>query len=255
MRETPWATRSAPRRSRREADGALRRRPPGRFANNIPGGARCVLERPPALAASCVLKSTANHSESAFATASPVSVGRAVSLQRWPPSPHPMRSLAPQPSTFARATKAPGSGSGSARSAGRPCSRPKKVTNSRLWLSPWAPSPTRAFRHRKIRSTTVADILGFDYRQGRRHTTRTPHRGEPCRQGTTANVPPDPSTPVRSNRRVPQVLLEPGQHSNCRLQGSSRSRCAGKRASPRRFRPCKLRRDPCIRIHALAVAD
>jgi hypothetical protein len=164
---------------------------------------------PPVPAASCVSKFRGNHSESAFATASPVSVGRAVSSPHWPPSLHPMRSLAPPPSTFARVTKAPGSGSGSARSAGRPCSTPKKVTNSRLWLSPWAPSPTRTFRHRKIRSTTVADILGFDYRQGRRRTTRTPPRDEPCPQGTTANVPPDPSTPVRSNRRV-RGLLKPG---------------------------------------------
>jgi hypothetical protein len=135
-------------------------------ANNIPRGAQCVLEQPLVPAPSCVLKFRVNHSESAFATASPVSVGRAVSLQRWPASPHPIRSLAPQPSTFALVTKEPSSSSGSALSAGQPCSTPKKITNNRLWVSPWAPSPTQAFLHLKIRSMTVADILGFNYHEG-----------------------------------------------------------------------------------------
>jgi hypothetical protein len=192
------------------------------------------------------IESTANHSESAFATASPVSVGGAVSLQRWPPSPHPMRSLAPQPSTFARATKAPGSGSGSARSAGRPCSRPKKVTNSRLWLSPWAHSPTRAFRH-KIRSTTVADILGFDYRQGQRRTTRTPPRGEPCparaqrqtcrltlppRRGQTAGSPGPVGARYSTLIAVSTAALDLGAPvTGPAHAGSARANCAGIPAS------------------------
>jgi hypothetical protein len=41
-------------------------------------------------------------------------------------------------------------------------------------VSPWAPSPTQAFLHLKIRSMTVADILGFNYRQGQTRTRRTP---------------------------------------------------------------------------------
>jgi hypothetical protein len=143
-------------------------------ANNIPRGAECVLEQPLVPADSCVLKFRVNHSESAFATASPVSVGRAVSLQRWPASPRPTRSLAPQLNTSALATKEPSSSSGSALSAGQPCSTPKKVTNNRLWVSPWAPSPTQVFLHLKIQSMTVADILGFNYRQGQTRTTRTP---------------------------------------------------------------------------------
>jgi hypothetical protein len=143
-------------------------------ANNIPRGAECVLEQPLVPADSCVLKFRVNHSESAFATASPVSVGRAASLQRWPASPHPIRSSAPQPSTFASVTKEPSSSSGSALSAGQPCSTRKKVTNNRPWGSPWAPSPTQAFLHLKIRSMTVAGIPGFNYRQGQPRTTRTP---------------------------------------------------------------------------------
>ncbi len=141
--------------------------------DNVPRGAQCVLKQPLVPAASCVSKFRANHAESAFATASPVSVGRAVSLQRWPASPHPIRFLAPQPSTFAWATKEPGSSSVSALSAGQPCSTPKKVTNNRLWVSPWAPSPTQAFLRLKFRSMTAADIPGSNCRQGRRPTTRT----------------------------------------------------------------------------------
>jgi hypothetical protein len=138
--------------------------------------AQCVLEQPLVPADSCVLKFRVSHSESAFATASPVSVGRAVSLQHWPPSPRLIRSLAPQRSTFALVTKEPGSSSGSALSAGQPCSTPRKVTNNRPWVSPWAPSPTQVFLHLKIRSMTVADILGSNCRQGQRRTTRTPPR-------------------------------------------------------------------------------
>jgi hypothetical protein len=47
-----------------------------------------VAERLPA--ASCVSTSRVNHSASGFATASPASVRRAVSLPRWPPSPYPL---------------------------------------------------------------------------------------------------------------------------------------------------------------------
>jgi hypothetical protein len=153
-------------------------------ANNIPRGARCVREQPLVPAASCVSKSRVNHSESASVTASPVSVGRAVSLQRWPASPHPIRSSAPQLSTFALVTKEPGSSSASALSAGQPCSTPKKVTNNRLWVSPWAPSPIQTFRHLEARSTTVADILGFNYRRGQGRTTRTRPDCKPCPKGT-----------------------------------------------------------------------
>jgi hypothetical protein len=67
---------------------------------------------------------------------------------------------------FALVTKEPGSGFGSALSAAQPCSTLKKDANNHLlvWLS--APSPIRAFLHRKIPSTSAADILGFNCRQG-----------------------------------------------------------------------------------------
>jgi hypothetical protein len=71
------------------------------------------------------------------------------------------------------ATKEASSGSGSARSAGRPCSTPKKVMNNRPWASPWAPSRTRAFLHPGIRSMTAADTRGFNFRRGQTRTTRT----------------------------------------------------------------------------------
>lgn len=157
----------------------------------MPRGAKWGLEQRPAPAASCVSKSEVNRSESAFATASPASVGRAVFLRPWPASRHPTRSLAPQPNTFASATRAPGSGSGSARCAGRPCSTPKKVTKTRRWPSRWAPSPIRAFRRREIPSTTAADIPGFDCRPGRRPTTWTPREGEPWPNGARRYLPPN----------------------------------------------------------------
>jgi hypothetical protein len=141
-------------------------------ANPIPRCAKWVLEPPHVPADSCVLKFRVNHSESAFATASLVSVEPAVSSRRWPASPHPTRSLAPQPSTFALATREPSSPFGSALSAGRPCFTRKKVTNNRLWLSPSEPLPTQTFLHLKVRSMTLAGILGFSCHQGQAGTTR-----------------------------------------------------------------------------------
>jgi len=143
-------------------------------ANPIPRGAKWVLEPPHVPADSCVLKFRVNHSESAFATASLVSVEPAVSSRRWPAFPHPTRSLAPQPSMFALATREPSSPFGSALFAGRLCFTRKKVTNNRPCLSPSAPLLTRASRHLEIRSMTLAGTLGFSCHQGQTGTTRIP---------------------------------------------------------------------------------
>lgn len=116
----------------------------------------------------------ANPSASAFATASPASVGPAAFSRRWPASPLPIRLSAPQPSTCGSATKEPGSSSDSALCAGQRYSTPKRVANNRLRVSPWVPSPTQAFRHLETRSMTAADILGCSYRQGQGRMTRTP---------------------------------------------------------------------------------
>ncbi len=162
---------------------------------NLPRGAQCALEQPPVPAASCASKFRENHAESASAIASPVSVEREASLQRWPASPLPMRSLALRPSTFASVTREPGSDSGSALSAGRPCSTPRRVMNSRLWTSPWERLPTRPSLRLGIRSMTAADMLGFSYRQAPRRTTRTqPDRQPlPLAQRQTCRLIPLPT--------------------------------------------------------------
>jgi hypothetical protein len=137
---------------------------------------QCFAEQPFVLAASCASRSRENPTESGSAIVSPVSVGRAVSLRRWPASPHPTGSLAGQPNTFTSVTREAGSHSGSALSAGQPSSTPKRVRNSRPSPSPSERLPTRASPHPKTPFMTAAGIPGFNYRQEPPRTTRTPRR-------------------------------------------------------------------------------
>jgi hypothetical protein len=186
----------------------------GWSANNFPRGTECVLEQPLVPAVNCELKFMANPSALAFATAWRVSVGQAAFSPRWPASPLPIRFPAPPPSTCASATKEPGSNSAFALSAGQRCSTPKRVTNNRLRVSPWAPLPTQPFRHRKFRSMIVADILGCNYRQGQRRMKRTP---SDCAHGGQKWIVSNPShqnalliTPPSTRSAAPWVAEAAG---------------------------------------------
>ena len=161
-----------------------------------------MLEPPPVPAANYVSKFTANRSAWAFATASPVSVGQAVSSRRWPASPPPTEFSAPQPSTCALATRDPGSGSGSVPSAGQRCSTPKKETHDRLPASQWEPLPTRIFRHLEFQFMTVAGIRGCSCRQGQGRMTRIPADRVDGSQPGPSEVRPAPTYGAGVNGRT-----------------------------------------------------
>jgi hypothetical protein len=142
---------------------------------------QCPVEQLLAPAVNCGSKSRASLAASGSVTAWHASAGQEVSLPHSPASPPRTRSRAQRPNTYARGTREPGSGSGSARSAARPYSTPKKGAKGRASQSLSARSLIRRSRRPKTRCTTAVVISGFSCRQGSPRMRKTRRSDGPYR--------------------------------------------------------------------------